>query len=275
MKILISLLLVLLSFLAFADNKELKQLLTERQNRSVEYKSIADSAIPGKLIKIYLLNEQLHKVVSIDDSIIELTHNLIENEAKLSDTLQRANTHIQELTLLKEQLLEKAKNDMKMLLVLKIASAVLIIIVLVFIYMYINIRNKNSEEDTTRLSNIEELEKQNHALLNEIDRLKIRDISHKQDMERLDETHNTQIALFREKYKLLEAENLSLSSLSNQKGQEYENNLSSVSKLKAERDLLLRQHEDLKQQLADAKSKNETVMRKISKLISDLSSVNA
>lgn len=275
MKILSSILLVVLSLSVFASNDELKQLLIERQKRATEYKSISDSVIPGKLIKAYLMNDQLQKIASIDDSIIDLTNQLINSEKALSDTLNKANIHIKELSLTNNQLVERTENDMKMLLILKIAAAVLIIIVLIFIYLYVNLRNRNIEEDTEETSKINSLEKQNLDLQNEIDRLKIRDISHKQELERQEDTHNTQIALFREKYKLLEAENLSLTNLNNQRGQDSENNQSSINKLKAERDLLLRQHEDLKQQLSESKAKNETVMRKISKLISDLSSVNA
>lgn len=275
MKILSSILLVVLSLSVFASNDELKQLLIERQKRATEYKSISDSVIPGKLIKAYLMNDQLQRIASIDDSIIDLTNQLINSEKALSDTLNKANIHIKELSLTNNQLVERTENDMKMLLILKIAAAVLIIIVLIFIYLYVNLRNRNIEEDTEETSKINSLEKQNLDLQNEIDRLKIRDISHKQELERQEDTHNTQIALFREKYKLLEAENLSLTNLNNQRGQDSENNQSSINKLKAERDLLLRQHEDLKQQLSESKAKNETVMRKISKLISDLSSVNA
>lgn len=274
MKILSSILLVVLSLSVFASNDELKQLLIERQKRATEYKSISDSVIPGKLIKAYLMNDQLQRIASIDDSIIDLTNQLINSEKALSDTLNKANIHIKELSLTNNQLVERTENDMKMLLILKIAAAVLIIIVLIFIYLYVNLRNRNIEEDTEEASKINSLEKQNLDLQNEIDRLKIRDISHKQELERQEDTHNTQIALFREKYKLLEAENLSLTNLNNQRGQDSENNQSSINKLKAERDLLLRQHEDLKQQLSESKAKNETVMRKISKLISDLSSVN-
>lgn len=275
MKILSSILLLVLSLSVFASNDELKQLLIERQKRAIDYKSIADSIIPGKLIKAYMVNDKLQKIASIDDSIIDLTNQLINSEKTLNDTLDKANIHIRKLSLNNDQLVVRAENDMKMLLILKIAAAVLIIIVLVFIYLYVNLRNKNMEEDTAEASKIDSLEKQNLDLQNEIDRLKIRDISHKQELERQEDTHNTQIALFREKYKLLEAENLSLTNLNNQRGQDSENNQSSINKLKAERDLLLRQHEDLKQQLSESKAKNETVMRKISKLISDLSSVNA
>ncbi len=274
MKIIISLFLILFWLNTSADNSGIRRLLNERENQSIKYQSVVDSVIPGRLTKMYILNNHLQNIVSKDDSIILNTYLLLENEARINDSINKLIQHNALLSFDKERLQERAKNDMKMLLILKIAVAFLLFTILVLIY-FISVRlNKRRSEKEVKFGLLSGLENENVNLREELERVKSRELNLKEELDRTLQLQQDKYALLNEKYNQLFAENNKLKQSTERQtlvDDREANEL--IDLLKIENNNLTIKLNGMQQELNEAKSRNQSIMKKIEKLITDLSGV--
>ncbi len=274
MKTLSSLLLMFFCLNSFASNDDLRKLLNERRQLEISYQKLQDSVFTGRVLKLYLLNEQLAKITSKDDSIINLTKSLIKNEDSLADSISKANIRLSQLSFDNDRLQERTINDMKMMLILKIAVAVLLVVILVLIYLMVVTKNKvgagrNYEEEISGLESL------NVSLKKEIDRQKVRELQFKDDLERSIKSEQERYNSLNEGYnQLLTEVQLLRKTLSNQELETNENSKAQINQLKSDNDQLVMKTSELQLELEEAKIKNKAILNKISKLITDLSSVN-
>ncbi len=274
MKTIISLFLLLFCLNVSADNGGIRRLLNERENQSIRYQSLVDSLIPGRLTKMYILNNQLQNIVAKDDSIILNTYLLLEKEAGISDSLNKLIQQNAVLSFDKQRLQERTENDMKMLLILKVAVAFLLLSLLILIYFIsVKMNSKKSDKDV-KFGLLSGLENENANLRGELERAKTRELNLRDELDRAVQLQQDKYSLLNEKYNQLFAENNKLkqstSSLPVPDDKEA-NEL--IDLLKIENNNLTIKLNGMQQELNDAKSRNQSIMKKIEKLISDLSGV--
>ncbi len=274
MKTISSLLLMFLCFNTYASNDDLKRLINDRKQLEISYQRLQDSLIPGRVLKLYLVNEQLLKITSVDDSIINLTSSLIRSEEAFTDSLKQANTQTAQMSFDNERLQERTVNDMKMMLILKLAVALLLVALLILIYFLVT-KPKKVGADRNFEEEISGLESLNVSLKKDIDRQKVRELQFKEDLERSIQSEQKRYNALNERYNQVLSEIQHLrKTTSNQTLETNENSVAQVNQLKADNNLLVEKIDVLQLQLEEAKIKNQSILKKINKLITDLSSVN-
>jgi cell division protein FtsB len=275
MKLVNLVILVLFSLVATSGNDELNRLIEKRQQQEAKYKSISDSAIVNRWVKQSLLFNQLQVIKALDDSIIDQSALLVTSGAAMHDSLESTNDKLLQVSLDAERATAKAVNDMKMLLILKIAVAVLLLIVLALVYVLYRQRPGNDKKIDMLEKKNKELEVEREHLKNEVVRLKARENQVKEELERGIHQQKEKFDLLSSKNSQLEADIASLKKSMDQRETEYNVKVNdSIKQLTDERDQLNAQVAALNNQLGDSKSKHEAMLRKINKLISDLSGVN-
>lgn len=275
MKTLVTLLFMILSVSLFADNTQLNRLIRERDHQLQLFMSLQDSSIPGKMVKTYLLNEQLLKMKAIDDSIIDITKQLSLSESKALDSLKIAQQDISKLRFDNETMQQRTINDMRMLLIMKIAVAVLIVSLLIVIYFLFRKKGDDEDIESQEENKLLDFENEKAELKQEIDRVRMHESDLKFELESTIRDMKDQLNSINDRYKVLESENINLKMVNNQRSSDSENSVTQIERLKVQNETLIRESGELEKQLIDAKSKNDSIMKKITKLINDLSGVNA
>lgn len=271
MKTVITLIIALFSICSYASDSRIAQLLDERENRIADYRLLSDSAITNKVMKYSLLNEKLMGISTLDSSIISSLNNEI---LAMNDSVAGLNTQMAALRSDINRLQERTVNDLKMILILKVAAAVIIVTVLILIYLLFT-RKTKKEEPVTIDTRLKETESINEGYLREIDRLKSKEhylIEEHENGMKVQQQHYNQLS---EKYNALEEEFKQLKLSTVQSGNESSHSGEVSSELKEENEKLSKQVNSLKVQLDDSRAKNQAILRKIDKLISDLSGVNS
>jgi hypothetical protein len=124
------------------------------------------------------------------------------------------------------------------------------------------------------------LEREKQELERELSKLKITELNMRQEIDKSRQAIEEKNYVWSEKVRQLEEENLNLannSAISASSGNnvdisEYE---ILIEQFKIEHDLLNRQVDQLRVELEEAKTKNASIMKKIVKLINDLSTVSS
>lgn len=264
MKTFISLLLMFFCFNTYASNDDLKRLINDRKQLEVSLQRLQDSLIPGRVMKLYLINDQLLKITSKDDSIINLTNLLIKSEEAHADSIMQSNTRLAQISFDNNRLQERTVNDMKMMLILKIAVALLLVVILVLIYFVVSKRkeigdNRNFEEEISGLESLQN----------------VRELQFKDDIERSLKSEQERYNVLNESYNHVLAEiQLLRKTIDNHKLENNENSVAQINQLKFDNKQLVQKTSELQMQLEEAKIKNQSILKKINKLITDLSSVN-
>lgn len=275
MKTFVTVLFMILSVSLYADNAQLNRLIRERDHQLQVFLSLQDSSMPGKMTKTYLLNEQLLKMMAIDDSIIGITNQLSLSESKALDSLNLAQENISKLKFDNETMQQRTKNDLRMQLIMKIAIAILIVSLLIVIYFLFKKKGDEKEVESKEEIKLLDFENEKAELRLEIDRAKMHESNLRIELESSIRNLQDQLNSVNDRYKVLETENINLKMVSSQRVSENENTATQVERLKIQNETLIRESGDLQKQLIDAKSKNDSIMKKIAKLINDLSAVNA
>jgi hypothetical protein len=266
---------MILSVSLYADNAQLNRLIRERDHQLQVFLSLQDSSMPGKMTKTYLLNDQLLKMMAIDDSIIGITNQLSLSESKALDSLNLAQESISKLKFDNETMQQRTKNDLRMQLIMKIAIAILFVSLLIVIYFLFKKKGDEEEVESKEEIKLLDFENEKAELRLEIDRAKMHESNLRIELESSIRNLQDQLNSVNDRYKVLETENINLKMVSSQRVSENENTATQVERLKIQNETLIRESGELQKQLMDAKSKNDSIMKKIAKLISDLSAVNA
>lgn len=275
MKTFVTVLFMILSVSLYADNAQLNRLIRERDHQLQVFLSLQDSSMPGKMTKTYLLNDQLLKMMAIDDSIIGITNQLSLSESKALDSLNLAQESISKLKFDNETMQQRTKNDLRMQLIMKIAIAILFVSLLIVIYFLFKKKGDEEEVESKEEIKLLDFENEKAELRLEIDRAKMHESNLRIELESSIRNLQDQLNSVNDRYKVLETENINLKMVSSQRVSENENTATQVERLKIQNETLIRESGELQKQLMDAKSKNDSIMKKIAKLISDLSAVNA
>lgn len=271
MKTVISLFIALLSLCTYASDIDNSQLFKDRESRYAEYRLLNDSTFTNKLIKYTLLNEKLSGIIIIDSSII--SSNQVELAA-LTDSINNLNRTLLQQRTDNDRLQERTVNDLRMILILKVSAAIFIVTILILVYFLITKKTKK-EEPIDADSRITELENQKEGYLREIDRLKSKEhylIEEHENGVRTQQEHYNQLS---KKFNILESEYNQLKQSSIQPIAEPQISDIVAPGMKDENEKLISQVNSLKAQLDDSRAKNQAILRKIDKLISDLSGVNS
>jgi len=253
---------ILSIFLSFnlASGADLNNALEKREKMKSDFLKLQDSVIINKLNKAVLLNEKLLLLNAYDDTLV---NNAIQNLTELNDSIAQLSASIAGLKLENEKLQQRTVNDLKMILVLKVAAAFLIVVVLVLLYFLIFRKPTGIKFEEQANDQVSELTVLNEGYLREIDRLKSREHYIKEEMETEVKRYQDSYKHLSEKYNLLESE-----------FNEFKNNRQ-VSENDFDKENLINQVTNLKKQLDESKAKNQAILRKIDKLISDLSGVTS
>lgn len=238
MKIVNLMILVLFSLITSANTDDLNRLIDRRNQQNMIYQSLVDSAITNRWVKQSLIFNQLQVIKSLDDSIIDRSALIAKTYSSIDDSLNKSNSQLLLLSNEVDRVKAKAVNDMRMLLILKIAVAVLLLVVLALIYVLYRKRPGSDQKKDMLEKKVRELEVERDHTKNEILRLKNSESQLKNELEK-----GVQVNSY-------------------------------IKQITQERDKLAGQIESLNNQLADSKTKHEAMLRKINKLISDLSGVN-
>lgn len=274
MKTVSTLFLLLFCLTSIADNSEIQRLLNEREEQSIIYHSLIDSVIPGRLTKMYILNNQLQTIVSIDDSIILNTYSLIDKEAIAYDSINKVNQRLALLAFDNDRLQQRTTNDMKMLLILKLAVAFLLVSFLILLYFATVKLNRKKSGTEVQFGLLSGLESENSNLRTEVERMKTREFSLKDELDRGLQLHQDKYALLTENYNQLLAENQKLKLTPERQSIPEDKEASElIDLLKIENNNLTIKINRMQQQLDEAHAKNQSILKKIEKLINDLSGV--
>lgn len=274
MKTISTLFLLLLCLTSIADNSEIQRLLNEREEQSVIYHSLIDSVIPGRLSKMYMLNNQLQNIVSKDDSIILHTYSLLDNEASAVDSINKVNQRLALLAFDNDRLQQRTTNDMKMLLILKLAVALLLVSFLILLYFATIKLNRKKSSTEVQFGLLSGLESENANLRTELERIKSREFNLKDELDRGIQLHQDKYALLTEKFNQLLAENQKLKQMPIQQSIPEDKEASElIDLLKIENNNLTIKLNGMQQQLDESHAKNQSILKKIEKLINDLSGV--
>lgn len=274
MKTISTLFLLLLCLTSIADNSEIQRLLNEREEQSVIYHSLIDSVIPGRLSKMYMLNNQLQNIVSKDDSIILHTYSLLDNEASAVDSINKVNQRLALLAFDNDRLQQRTTNDMKMLLILKLAVALLLVSFLILLYFATIKLNRKKSSTEVQFGLLSGLESENANLRTELERIKAREFNLKDELDRGIQLHQDKYALLTEKFNQLLAENQKLKQMPIQQSIPEDKEASElIDLLKIENNNLTIKLNGMQQQLDESHAKNQSILKKIEKLINDLSGV--
>lgn len=270
MKTVITVLATFLCLCTYASDIESDQLMNSRESQLLEYKQLQDSLITNKLAKYTLLNEKLLLITSLDSSIISLTMNEV---SVLKDSVNQLNKNLSVVRADINRLQERTVNDLRMILILKVASAIFIVTILVLIYFLVSKKSKQIAPPAVEVGQ-SELQRTNEELQRDIDRLKSKEhYLVEEHLERL----NSQKELYdtlSQKYHTLEVEYNQFRQTSSEPVNSNSSDMVAA-ETRDENQKLKDQVNSLKVQLDDSRAKNQAILRKIDKLISDLSGVNS
>lgn len=168
MKAVTTALLCFISIICFGIKNSGNNLLIERENLVLEYQKLTDSSFVNRNLKQLLINEKLLAIKDLDEKLIQAQYT--SNQA-LTDSLTAVNKKIAGLSFDKERMELRTRNDLRMILILKVAAALLIVSILILIYFLATKAGKK-----TLLARLNEkmtsLEKEKDELNAEIYRLK-------------------------------------------------------------------------------------------------------
>lgn len=266
--------LLLLCLTSIADNSEIQRLLNEREEQSIIYQSLIDSVIPGRLSKMYILNNQLQNIVSKDDTIILHTYSLLDNEASAIDSINKVNQRLALLAFDNDRLQQRTTNDLKMLLILKLAVAFLLVSFLILLYFATIKLNRKKSSTEVQFGLLSGLESENANLRTELERIKAHEFNLKDELDRGIQLNQDKYALLTEKFNQLLAENQKLKQTPIQQSIPEDKEASElIDLLKIENNNLTIKLNGMQQQLDESHAKNKSILKKIEKLINDLSGV--
>lgn len=183
---------LLVSSSLYAVDAELNRLINERNDQVAYLNKLNDSIIPGRTIKLYLLNAQMQKVLLTDDLIISHTEALMASESALSDSLSVEELRAAKLYLENSQMNDRTRNDARMLLILKTAVGILILGLLILIYI-LAFRKKPLIKDKSDRSELDRLMQENNSLQSQISNLLIKEQKINEEIDRAVETKTTSL----------------------------------------------------------------------------------
>lgn len=168
MKTIIGFILCLISFMSFGQTPAISQVLQERLTLRDEYTLLLDSVGLSQSVKLQLLDDKLKEITILDDSLLD---NYARELLMKSDSISVADSKIAALSFENERMQLMTKNNLRMIMILKLSSLVLIIGVLVLIYLLF--RRANNKSQIEELSQqVELLDDEKESLNQEISRLK-------------------------------------------------------------------------------------------------------
>lgn len=141
MKAVNTLLFCFISFVCFAFEDSNNNLLNERENLVLEYQKLVDSVFVNRNQKQLLINEKLQAIKVLDEKLIDAQYS--SNKA-LSDSLTAVNKKSAVLMFDNERMEQRTQNDLRMILILKVAAAILIVTILILIYFLVTKSGKKT-----------------------------------------------------------------------------------------------------------------------------------
>ncbi len=174
----------LISASVFGSDTELRRLIQERNEQSNYLTKLNDSLIPGRITKLYLLNDRMQKIILTDDSIIRHTESLIASESALSDSLRAEEQRAAKLSIEYEQLIIRSQNDAKMILIMKAAIAGLLVCVLILLYFAVFRRKPTKVISKEYKAELDLLQKENNTLQSQIANLQTKEYKINEEINR-------------------------------------------------------------------------------------------
>lgn len=125
--------------LAMGETDHFTQLLQERQNLLKDYHSLIDSVGISPSVKMKLLSEKLNSITTIEDSLILYSS---YESAKAKDSISVLNSKLSGYLFENERLQVRTKNDLSMIMILKLSIAVFLLVILILIYFLVTKSSK-------------------------------------------------------------------------------------------------------------------------------------
>lgn len=141
MKAINTLLFCFISIVCFAFEDSNNNLLNERENLVLEYQKLVDSVFVNRNQKQLLINEKLQAIKVLDEKLIDAQYS--SNKAQ-SDSLTAVNKKLAVLMFDNERMEQRTQNDLRMILILKVAAAILIVTILILIYFLVTKSGKKT-----------------------------------------------------------------------------------------------------------------------------------
>lgn len=266
--------LLMFSIVTSATTANLDTMLNQRQKLVMDYQALQDSVIQGTVVKQWLLLHQLELIVAHDDSLIQHTQILDELVNMQGDSLKGNKIRMANLASDIDRLQQRTQNDMQMMLIMKIVLASLLLIILVLLY-FLFVHKRKSVNHSELKEQIKELEHANNKAQAELNQLKSQEYTPDEELNSRLESKTNQVNILSDKIMYLEEDNRKLTDQINQMGEGANNGLpENIQQLSDDRNQMAALNAKLQEELVQTKAKNEAILRKINKLISDLSVVN-
>jgi hypothetical protein len=197
-------------------------LLSERMYYYNKYSSIADTMTINSWINLKRLKDNLEEVVKIDNELIQYYQVFGSREVlNESDSINRLNSKLSEVSNQLELKTSRADNDLWMIWILKTAAVFMIFIILILIYLAINFSNKFKNARIQVKSSEDEnnsLKEEYLQLVEECKRLKSREDDFREELQRGLISNQEKLNLLQEKIKSLEFENEKLRAITDSNG---------------------------------------------------------
>ncbi len=156
MKSRITIVFIFLCFVAYGNQSDLNSLIRDRNKFAIDYQNIKDSVISSRAWKNYLLVQTSDSIMRIDNKIISLSVDLMIKYDSLENSVSNFSKTNLALMTENDQLNRRTLNDIRMILILKIAIAVLFVGLLVAIYFIYKLRSESTNENKHLLQEIQD-----------------------------------------------------------------------------------------------------------------------
>lgn len=263
-------------------------LLFERQYYYQKYLSINDTITINTWKNLKHLKDNLEEIVKIDNELIQYYQVFGNKETSIeSDTINKLNSKLSEVSNQLELKTARADNDLYMIWILKTTVIVMIFIVLILIYLSINYSNKFKNarimlKETEAESN--SIKSEYLLVAEECKRLKSREDDFREELQKGLISNQEKLNLLQERIKSLESENEKLRSTPDFTDSDFnaylnegetalngssnpELNYEEIRNLISERDSLIRLAGKLQEQFLLEKEAHEVLKRKLSELL--------
>lgn len=124
---------------AMGETDHFTQLIQERQNLLKDYQSLIDSVGISPSVKMKLLSEKLNSITTIEDSLILYSS---YESAKAKDSISVLNSKLSGYLFENERLQVRTKNDLSMIMILKLSIVVFLLVILILIYFLVTKSSK-------------------------------------------------------------------------------------------------------------------------------------
>ncbi|HLO91753.1 MAG TPA: hypothetical protein VK172_11365 [Lentimicrobium sp.] len=139
MKTITTIVLFLMCTPAMGETDHFTQLIQERQNLLKDYQSLIDSVGISPSVKMKLLSEKLNSITTIEDSLILYSS---YESAKAKDSISVLNSKLSGYLFENERLQVRTKNDLSMIMILKLSIVVFLLVILILIYFLVTKSSK-------------------------------------------------------------------------------------------------------------------------------------